>query len=182
MDTRRNFFSFIGVGSAAAALDLPAPAKADVLKPGGIYVLSFDRRLSPSALGSLHELLSPIQEKTGCKFIVLPQGASISELGGSVEKTSALPDLPTIVDVSDTRLGAKTPRRAFLDGVELADCVRAELFSDGRGVAYVMQRNSDGDFIPTTNCHDVQIEVKVGKLEFREFRGAAKTETHGFSS
>lgn len=77
---RRGFFaSAFGLG-AASALGVTEPSKAESLKRGGVYALSFDRHLSRVEHDSIAERCEELKSKTGCEFIILGKGVTLTEL------------------------------------------------------------------------------------------------------
>jgi hypothetical protein len=175
---RRGFFSMLGSQAAAtaAALNIPEPEKAESMKRGGIYALKFDTLLTVKATNAIYETLKPFTERTGCEFLVLDRQASITELGSidpvKIEVRSVPAALPTIVDVVDCRLG--NARRVILDGIDVTDqcCYRAELFSDGRGIAYFYKQaptpSFRGDVLLDASGEQAIREQRTGKMEFGE--------------
>lgn len=69
----------------------------------------------------------------------------------------------TLVEMSDCRKGLYIPSSlAFLDGREVQDCYRAEVYSDGTGRVFCYQRNSVGNyFLDENNVATVEYKGRV---------------------
>ena len=78
--TRRSFFEVLGISGAAAAA-LPEPREVFSLKPGGIYVLTFDKPVPVRIYEQMRQSAHEAGERVGCKFIVLPHDVKFADGG-----------------------------------------------------------------------------------------------------
>ena len=189
--TRRGFFSLFGASAAAgaAALNIPDPEAA--LTPGKIYVIQVEERLSSQKLNSIRQYLYPFETKTGCLFMVLDGGARIAGTARPFYPTDiiapvTLPELPEIVDVIDPRCGYYDFAHPFeiqINGELVDQCFRAEMFSDGRGIAYYNKMTADGHLMITADGGHVMTGTKIGRMEIRrkEIESAKEVDPAVFS-
>lgn len=82
-NSRRGFFSFLAGSGIAVPLSLPEPKRAEALRPGATYVLTFEDRLTGQDIENIRQCLKEYERTTGCKFMVLGGGVSIAELNPS---------------------------------------------------------------------------------------------------
>lgn len=87
-------------------------------------------------------------------------------LGTGIAASASEHPLPSICAVSDARCGGRA--RIILDGKDIStDCYRAELFTDGRGIAYCFKKDSFGQHMIDASGEDVMKETRTGAMEIR---------------
>src|ERR1700733_9581818 len=76
-------------------------------------------------------------------FSLIGAGAALSAFGTAVASAFGTTTTPRVVTILDARRG-DFGWSVFLDGIEIPFCIRAELWSDGKGIAYCHRQNAAG--------------------------------------